>query len=99
MTLYLWHTATKKEGFNNTDAIIDNVLGSVAESTKVEKPPTSIEAANHYKAILTYISTDFSNGLRLVYDLNKRIYGKVNNVPDDFDPRDVMKNYKNPLMT
>ena len=99
MTASFWYKTTKKEGFNSTDSIIDGVLGSVAESTKIEKPPTEIEVANHYKAILSYISSDFSKGLLLVYDLNKRIYGKSEKVPNDFDPREVIKNYKNPLMS
>lgn len=97
MTAAFWFYSTRKEGFDNTQAIVDSVIGSTAEATQQDKPPTDTEAANHYKALLVYISTDFPKGLRIVYDLNKRVYGSAKKVPDDFDPRDVIKNFKNPI--
>ena len=39
----------------------------------------------------------FTKGLQIVYDLNKRVYGKYQTVPDTFDPRKVLDDYKNPL--
>ena len=48
-------------------------------------------------ALLLYIKSDFTKGLQIVYDLNKRVYGSYKAVPDNFDPRKVMDNYKSPL--
>jgi hypothetical protein len=98
MTAVFWYYATNKEGFDNTQALIDGVIGNTIEQTKKDTPPTDIEVANHYKALLVYISTNAPKGLKMVYDLNKRVYGSVSKVPDDFDPRDVIKNYKNPML-
>jgi hypothetical protein len=97
MTGIFWYCATNKEGFDGTQALIDGVIGSTLAETQKDKPPTDTEVVNHYKAILVYISTNAPKGLKIVYDLNNRVYGKVTKVQDDFDPRDVMKNYKNPI--
>ena len=97
MTATFWFYATNKEGFDNTQALIDGVIGSTIAETQKDTPPTDTEVVNHYKAVLVYLSTNAPKGLKMVYDLNKRVYGKVTKVPDDFDPRDVMKNYKNPI--
>ena len=97
MTGIFWYYATNKEGFDNTQALIDGVIGSTLAETQKDTPPSDTEVVNHYKALLVYISTNAPKGLKMVYDLNRRVYGTVTKVPDDFDPRDVMKNYKNPI--
>jgi len=94
ITVYFWYKVTKREGFDNP--ILTQILQTAADEQE-EKPMTSTQAAANYRALLVYIKNDFSNGLKLVYDLNKRVFGKTDRVPDTFDPREILDNYKNPI--
>ena len=94
ITLFFWYNVTKKEGFDNP--ILTQILQNTADQQE-EIPMTNTQAASNYRALLVYIKNDFSNGLKLVYDLNKRVFGKTERVPDTFDPRLILDNYKNPI--
>jgi len=92
ITLYFYHRLSNNEGFID----IDNAIKIAKNSTK-ETPPTDDQMAGFYKSFLLYIKGDFSKGLPYVYDLNKRVYGTYSSVNDDFDPRKLLDNYKNPI--
>lgn len=94
ITAHFFHVLlkTNHEGFTSIDEAI-----SVAKNSQNDKIPTNDEMAKYYKMMLLYIKSDFSKGLLYVYDLNKRIYGKTEKVPDDFDPRKLLDDYKNPI--
>ena len=62
-----------------------------------EEIPNNNEIVSLYRKLLIYIKNDYSNGLKLVYDLNTRIYGSSTRVPSTFDPRLIMDNWVNPL--
>jgi len=81
---------------NQLANIANQVLGSSA-TLAPETPPTDTEAAQLYYKLLLYIKGNYGNGLKFVYDLNRRIYGSATKIPDDFDPRTVLNNYVNPL--
>jgi hypothetical protein len=96
LTVNFWITYYKStEKFANVD--IATALDSISAEAKKETPPTDAEAALAYRSLLVYTKTNFSKGLLFVYDLNKRIYGKSERVPDSFDPRKLMDGYSNPL--
>jgi len=104
ITLFFWATLLKTgsnksviatEPFINQE-IINQVIQSSSE-VEEEKPISSTQAATYYRALLVYLKSDFTNGLKLVHDLNKRIYSKKFPIPDTFDPRTVMDNYLNPI--
>lgn len=98
MTAMFWYYTKQVEGFDNSQKFLENVVDTVTETTEQpDKPPSDVEVVNYYKALLTYISTDHAKGLRIVYDLNNRVYGSAEKVPDNFDPREVIKDFKNPL--
>jgi hypothetical protein len=83
---------------SNADGFIDITSAiSIAKESQKDKPPSNEEMANYYKMLLLYIKSDFSKGLLYVYDLNKRIYGKADRVPEEFDPRKILDDYKNPV--
>ena len=94
LTVLFWYKVSRKEGFNNV--VLSQILENATEQ-KEEKPISSTQAAIYYRALLVYISNDFSDGLKLVYDLNKRVFGKTERAPPDFDPRRILDNYKNPI--
>ena len=97
ITAHFWGSllSTKKEGFLNQD-ILQQVLQNTAEEQQ-ETPINETQAAQYYRALLVFISKDFSNGLKIVHDLNKRVYGQSSGIPDNFDPRRILDNYKNPI--
>lgn len=94
ITIHFFHmlAVSKNEGFID----IDNAI-SLAKASQTDKPPTDDQMASTYKSFLLYIKSDFSKGLKYVYDLNKKIYGKSERVSDDFDPRKMLDDYKNPV--
>jgi hypothetical protein len=104
ITIQFWYivyvSKNKKEGFDATSQqvslITSEILSRTAQTEKTN-PPSDTEAAQYYRALLVYIQSDYGKGLRLVYDLNKRIYGKYDAVPDSFDPRKILDDYKNPI--
>jgi len=103
ITIQFWYiiyiSKTKKEGFDTSQQvslITSEILAKTAQTEKAN-PPSDTEAAQYYRALLLYIQSDYGKGLRLVYDLNKRIYGKYDTVPDNFDPRKILDNYINPI--
>ena len=97
LTFYFWSSLlNKKEGFINQD-LINNIVQNSVNNPIQETPIDSTKAAIYYRALLVYIKSDFSKGLKLVHDLNKRIYGQSSRVPDDFDPRTITDNYVNPI--
>jgi len=97
LTFYFWFSLlNRNEGFINQD-LINNIVQSSANNPIEETPIDSTKAAIYYRALLVFIKSDFTNGLKLVYDLNKRVYGKSSLVPDDFDPRTITDNYVNPI--
>ena len=81
---------------NQLANIANQLLGSTS-TLAPETPPTDNEAAQLYYKLLLYIKSNYGNGLKLVYDLNRRIYGSATKIPDNFDPRTVLDNYVNPL--
>jgi hypothetical protein len=96
ITAHFWGSLlSKKEGFLNQD-ILQQVLQNTADEQQ-ETPINETQAAQYYRALLVFISKDFSKGLKIVHDLNKRVYGKPFKIPDDFDPRKITDNYKNPI--
>jgi len=113
ITLYFWQSiyssriAVQKpkkshEGF--MDAGVTQQVGLITSqiltgnvAAEKEKPPTDAEMALAYRKMLIYIQSNFSKGLLMVYDLNDRIYGSHKSVPDSFDPRKLMDNFKNPI--
>jgi hypothetical protein len=103
LTVNLWITLYKAkmighEGFVSAEVQrITSEIISDATKDPEEKPPTDLQAAQAYRSLLLYIKSDFTKGLLFVYDMNKRIYGRAATVPDSFDPRKVMDDYKNPL--
>lgn len=98
ITANFWYHKMAKEGFenDNVNLITYQILKDTADKQE-EKPPTDIQVAQYYRGLLMYIKSDFTKGLQIVYDLNKRVYGSYKAVPDTFDPRKVMDDYKNPL--
>ena len=97
LTLCFWYCLlNRNEGFINQD-LINNIVKNSANNPIGETPIDSTKAAIYYRALLVFIKNDFNNGLRLVYDLNKRIYGQFSRPPDDFDPRTITDNYVNPI--
>jgi hypothetical protein len=98
ITANFWYHKNIREGYDNNDVnlITYSILKKAAEPEE-EKPPTDIQVAQNYRALLLFIKSDFTKGLQIVYDLNKRVYGKYQAVPDSFDPRKVLDDYKNPL--
>jgi hypothetical protein len=112
ITLYFWssiynsriaHLKNKgHEGFLDSGVtqqvglITSEILTGNAKAEK-EVPPTDQEMALAYRKMLVYISNNFSKGLVMVYDLNDRVYGRHDKVPDNFDPRKLMDNFKNPI--
>jgi len=98
MTAMFWYYTNQVEGFDDSQKLLESVVNTATESAEQpDTPPSDVEVVNYYKALLTYISSDHSKGLRIVYDLNNRIYGSAQKVPDNFDPREVIKGFKNPL--
>jgi hypothetical protein len=100
LTVQFWYFFYKrKEGFdsNNVNLITYDILKKAGEE-KEETPPTDLQAAQAYRLLLLYIKTNFAKGLLIVYDLNKRVYGKAESVPDTFDPRKVLDDFKNPIL-
>jgi len=96
ITVHFWSTLlSKKEGFLNQE-ILKQVLQNTADEQK-ETPISETQAAQHYRSLLVFISHDFTNGLKLVHDLNKRVYGQAFKIPEEFDPRRITDNYKNPI--
>ena len=93
LTVLFWKKVIVKEGFNN--AILSQILEGAAKQE--EKPITATQAAIYYRALLVFISSNYADGLKLVYDLNKRIYGHTERVSDTFDPRRILDDYKNPI--
>lgn len=97
LTFYFWSSLLqRKEGFINQD-LINNIVQNSVNNPIQETPIDSTKAATYYRALLVFIKNDFPNGLKLVHDLNKRIYGQSSRVPDDFDPRKIADNYVNPI--
>lgn len=101
MTINLWYMVYSthcKEGFANEQiaTLTGQVLG-MAEKAEKENPPSDTEVVGMYRAILIYIQSDYAKGLKLVYDMNRRIYGRYDKVPDNFDPRKILNNYVNPI--
>lgn len=92
ITLYFYHRLSNNEGFMNIDSAL-----AIAKNSSKDTPPTDDQMAGFYKSFLLYIKSDFSKGLRYVYDLNKRVYGTYSRVNDDFDPRKLLDDYKNPI--
>jgi hypothetical protein len=94
ITVHFYHmiSVSKEEGFTSIEDAI-----STARNSQTDKPPTADQMASIYKSLLLYIKSDFSKGLLYVNDLNKRIYGKSDRVGDDFDPRKLLDDYKNPI--
>ena len=98
ITMNFWYHKTSKEGFQNADVnLMTYEVLKKANQPEEEKPPTDDQMAISYRAMLLYIKSDFPKGLKFVYDLNQRIYGKYTTVPDSFDPRKLLNDYKNPL--
>ena len=93
LTILFWKRVLVKEGFNN--AILNQILEGATKQE--EKPITATQAAINYRALLVFISSNYADGLKLVYDLNKRIYGHTERVPETFDPRRILDDYKNPI--
>lgn len=87
---YLVYIPKKKEGFDT------NILSN-AFVVKPEKPPTDTEVAIAYRTVLVYIKHNTLNGLKIINDFSKRVYGSSNPVPDSFDPRTIMDNFINPV--
>lgn len=103
LTAQFWYiiyvSKTQKEGFDTAQQvglITSQILGATAQAEK-ESPPSDMEAARYYRALLIYLQSDYTKGLRIVYDMNKRVYGKYEPVPNDFDPRKILDNFKNPI--
>lgn len=96
ITLHFWYSLlNKNEPFIN-QSIINNIIAESAEAQE-EKPINATQAATYYRALLVFIKSDFSSGLKLVHDLNKRIYGQPFRTPEDFDPRKITDDYINPI--
>ena len=99
MTANLWYVIISsrrcKEGFAGNPAQALNSLISAAGEE--EKPPSETEAVNIYRQLLLFIKSDYTKGIKIVYDMNNRIYRKYDKIPDDFDPRKVLDNWKNPI--
>jgi len=93
LTLLFWKKLFIKEGFNNV--ILNQILEGAKEQE--EKPITATQAAIYYRALLVFIKSNFADGLKIVYDLNKRVYGHAQQVPETFDPRQILDDYKNPI--
>lgn len=93
LTMLFWKKVFIKEGFNNP--ILDQILEVARQQEEQVITPT--QAANNYRALLVFIKSNFSDGLKLVYDLNKRVYGRAERVPETFDPRQILDDYKNPI--
>jgi hypothetical protein len=97
LTFYFWsNLLNRKEGFINQE-LIDNIIQTSANNPTQETPIDSTKAATYYRALLVFIKNDFPRGLKLVHDLNTRIYGHPTRIPDDFDPRSITDNYVNPI--
>ena len=99
MTLNLWRILLSgkcklQEGFASPAAGLNDLLSSAVEE---EKPPNETEAVNIYRQLLMFVKKDYTKGIKIVYDMNQRIYGKYDKIPNDFDPRKVLDNWKNPL--
>ena len=89
-------SSSSSSSSNQLASLANQVLGST-DTLAPETPPTDTEAAQLYYKLLLYIKTNYGNGLKIVYDLNMRIYGSASKMPDNFDPRTVLNNYVNPL--
>ena len=99
LTIHFWYRFYRsREGFEGSQLanLADQVLGS-AGVIAPQPPPSDVEMAKNYYNFLLYIKTDYSKGLKFVYDLNKRVYGSATKIPANFDPRTVLDNYVNPL--
>jgi len=97
LTFYFWSSLiNRNEGFINQD-LINNIVKNSANNPIQETPIDATTAATYYRALLVFIKSDFTSGLKLVYDLNKRIYGQSSRAPDDFDPRTITDDYVNPI--
>ena len=92
MNFFFLLSKNNNEGFINVDVAI-----AEAKKSMEDNPPTNDQMAGIYKSFLLYIKSNSSNGLAYVQDLNQRVYGQKTNVSDDFDPRRILDNYKNPI--
>lgn len=59
--------------------------------------PSEAEAAQHYRSLLIYIKNNTLKGVKVINDFHKRVYGKIEPIPDSFDPRKIMDNFVNPI--
>ena len=87
LSINFWYLAYvpskyKKEGF----------LGLIGE-----KVPTDTEAALAYRTLLAYMKNNTLNSIKIINDFTTRVYDKSIPVPDSFDPRNILDNFKNPI--
>ena len=80
----------RDEGFDSTENIISNIINS-------EKPPTDVDAAIAYRTLLVYMKSNTLKSLNIIADFTNRVYGAPMSVPDSFDPRTIMDNYRSPI--
>lgn len=92
MTINLWYLLYKSRCPIKTEGFI-----SIPSDGLEETAPSDKDIAGIYRQLMLYVKSDYAKGLKIVYDMNKRIYGKYDKVPDDFDPRRIMDNWNNPL--
>ena len=62
-----------------------------------EKTPTDTDAALAYRKLLVYMKNNTLNSIKIIDDFTTRVYDKSIPVPDSFDPRNILDNYKNPI--
>jgi len=80
----------KEEGFDSNQYTITNLINS-------EKLPTDDEVAIAYRTVLVYMKSNTLKSLKIIADFTTRVYGNSIPVPDSFDPRTIMDNYRNPI--
>jgi len=89
----------RREGFDTSQVanLTNQLVSSALTVTTTEKVPTDNEGAQAYRTVLLYIKSNTLKGLKVINDLNTRVYGSAPPVPDSFDPRTIMDGFVNPI--
>jgi hypothetical protein len=85
----------KMEGFSADD--IHSLASTIVSNKPPEKIPTDVEAAQSYRNLLLFMKENTLKSVKIINDFNMRVYGTTTPVPDTFDPRTLLDNFKNPI--
>jgi len=89
----------KLEGFNSPDIqnLSNDIISNAFSAAGTEKVPSDTEAAQNYRNVIIYMKNNTMKGIKIIDDINKRVYGHTTPVPDTYDPRNLLDNFVNPI--